>query len=206
MLAARYALSVAIFGAFAVFASPVPGYAKVIVTQETTYYNVRGKSGLDLSREMLRGGRRNISLRHAVAATAARYKVEGGRVTIVDGKCVVKDVSVRLELTYYYPKWSSRGRTTNAVRQAWKAFYAELVRHEETHGRIARQGAAQMKEELLKLTSDARFRCFNFRQRADQVFNRVSRQIKQRQLAFDRKEGRTTSKISRLQVALMEAE
>ena len=206
MRLAATALLVAVLAMLALAATPSGGQAKVVVTQATNYYPVQGRSGLDLSREMLRGGKQSISLRHAVAATAARYKVEGGRVAVQDGKCVVRDVTVRLELTYFYPNWSSRGQTSGSVRRAWRAFYTELVRHEETHGQIARQGAELMKSELLKLSSDARFRCFNFRQRANQVFNRVTRQIKQRQLAFDRKEGRPSSKISKLQVALMKAE
>lgn len=192
--------------AVAVFALPSVGLADVVVSQKTEYYQVRGKNGLELSREMLRGGRRNISLRHAIAATATRFQVQGGQVVVRDGRCVVEGVKIRLDIGYYYPKWAKSGPTSAALRRAWNTFYDELIRHEETHGRIARQGAQQMLDELRNVSSDARFRCFNFRQKANMVFNRVSRQIKQRQLAFDRKESRRTSRISQLQMALMKTE
>lgn len=186
--------------------SPGVAAAKVIVTEKTKYYNVKGNNGFELSRQMLKGGRQNISLRHAIAATATNYSLSNADVTLKNGKCVVSNVSVKLEITYLYPKWVSQGGTSSTVRRNWQRFYAELLKHEGTHGAIAKQGARQVEQKIMQVKATPFRGCSDFRRKALTAFKTTTNVIRRRQMAFDRKEGNPKSRISQLQVALIKSE
>lgn len=185
---------------------PASAHAKVLVSESTKFYNVKGTNGLELSRQMLRGGRQNISLRHAIAATATNYSIADADVTLKGGKCVVSNVNVRLQITYYYPKWVASGRTSAAVRRNWQRFYRELLKHEGTHGAIAKQGAKQIEQKILAIKAAPFMGCADFRRKAMAAFRTETNRIRLRQNAFDRKEGSRNSRISQLQLALMRSE
>lgn len=179
--------------------------AKIIVQEKVSYYAVKGRSGLDLGKAMVAGGAKVINLRHAIAATVSKFDFLEPKVAVENGRCIVKDVTVKLTLTYYFPKWHGKNGKSRQVRQAWDAFYQELVRHEKTHGRIARNFAGKIEAELKRLSGTVRFGCKDFGSWSNVRFNLLSRQLKAEQAAFDRREDLKTSRISRLQTTLLRA-
>lgn len=183
-----------------------PANADVVVKEETRFYPITGNNGRELSREMLRGGGQQINLRHAIAATATRFDVGEADIGVEGGRCVVKDVTVTLHITYLYPKWESRGRASKQLRAAWDRFYAELQRHERTHGRIAQEGAAELEKELKRTSGTVLFGCNDFGRFSMLRINALVHRLKQRQLAFDRRENLRTSRITQLQVALIQTD
>ncbi|MCU0789739.1 MAG: DUF922 domain-containing Zn-dependent protease [Nitratireductor sp.] len=186
--------------------APASAFAKVAVKEKVKYYPVRGKDGIEVSKAMLVGGARNINMRHAIAATTTRFSISDAEVVVRNGRCVVDDVKVTLDITYLYPKWSTMNQARPKMRKAWDAFYAELVKHERTHGEIARKAAVRMERELKKLSGTVALGCRDFGKFADQRFERISNELKKQQLAFDARENRDSSKITRLQVSLLKAE
>lgn len=182
-----------------------PAAAEVNVTESTRYYAISGRDGLEVSKAMLSGGARNISLRHAIAATSTRFQIGNADVGIVKGRCVVRDITVRLQIEYLYPQWATKDGASPAVRRAWDRFYVELVKHEKTHGRYAKEAAALLEREIKKVRGDAATGCSDFPAKADRRFDELTRQLKAKQLAFDARENRKSSKISKLQIALLRA-
>lgn len=180
-------------------------HGEVIVKERTEYYSISGKSGAELGRAMLKGGRGTINKRHAIAATAAKYDIGDADIVVANGRCVVRDVRVTLHLTYYYPRWRGRQHARASLRKAWDQFYAELQRHEKQHGKIARDGARELEAMLKQLSGTTAFRCSDFGIFADARLTFLARRIRQRQLAFDRRENLAASRISRLQAALVDA-
>jgi predicted secreted Zn-dependent protease len=186
--------------------APSAAVAKVVVKEKVKYYPVKGRDGIEVSKAMLVGGARNINMRHAIAATTTRFSISDAEVVVRDGRCVVQDVKVTLDIAYLYPKWSTMKQASPKVRKAWDAFYAELVKHERTHGEIAKKAAARIERELKKLSGTVALGCRDFGKSADQRFERISNELKQQQLAFDARENKGSSRITKLQVALLKAE
>ncbi|MFZ1813902.1 MAG: DUF922 domain-containing protein [Rhizobiaceae bacterium] len=179
--------------------------AKVIVKQNTKYYSVKGLNGLEISKAMLVGGKKNINLRHAIAATATSFKFTNSKVKVDGRKCKLESIDINLSITYYYPKWQGRNQAGANVRRAWDVFYKELLRHEQTHGKIAIDFANQLEREMLKMSGNVVAGCRDFGSTAIFKLKSLSNQLKQKQAAFDRLEERSTSKISRLQIALLKS-
>lgn len=182
-----------------------PALAKILVSEEVKYYTVNGLNGLDLGRSMLRGGARTIHLRDAIAATTTEFDFLNPKLAIENGRCVVKSVTIHLKITYQFPKWRTKGSAPATVRKHWDAFYAELVRHERRHGQIAKKFAGKVEREMLRLAGTAAFGCNDFGAFTSARFNALSNQLKQLQIAFDRRENRSTSRIFRLQLTLLKS-
>jgi predicted secreted Zn-dependent protease len=187
------------------FGAASDALAKVKVSEKTQYYPIEGRSGLDLGRAMLSGGKRTINLRHAIAATATEFRISDTDVKVENGRCVVRDLTVHLDIVYHYPKWAQKPRASRDVQRAWDAFYAELLVHERTHGRIARDYAQRLDRELRKVQGNVLVRCADFPQSAKRTFDGLLARLMREQAAFDQRENTKTSRISRLQTALFKA-
>ncbi len=198
------ALGVAL-GAVAALA-PTVASAKVVVKENVKYYPVKGRSGIEVSKAMLVGGARNINMRHAIAATTTRFSISDAKVGVKNGRCVVEDIHVTLKIEYLYPKWSSVNQAKPKVRKAWDSFYAELLKHERTHGAIAKKAAARMEKELKGLTGTVALGCRDFGRFADQRFEKISEDLRRQQIAFDARENKGSSKITKLQISLLKAD
>jgi len=81
-----------------------------------------------------------------------------------------------------------------------------LLVHEQTHGKYAKAAAARIEKELKSLSGPVALGCRDFGKFADKRFNKIADDLKKQQQAFDVKENRDSSKITKLQVALLKAE
>lgn len=179
--------------------------AKVVVNESTKYYTIKGRSGLELSKAMLVGGARNINMRHAIAATSTRFDIGKAEVGVKNGRCVVKDVAVKLDIVYLYPSWPGKKSASKEAQRAWDSFFAELLKHERNHGAIAKAGSKRLEKELKAISASVASGCRDFGKNSMPRFERLSRDLKNQQLAFDARENQKTSKISRLQINLLKA-
>lgn len=195
-----------VFGVALVLGAVPSADAKVVVQEKVTYYPISGRTGIDLGKAMVQGGARAINMRHAIAATATRFDFLNPKLAVENGRCVVKDVTVKLTITYHYPKWGNPGGASGRLRQAWKSFYAELLRHERTHGRIARKYAGRVENELKRMSGTVAFGCRDFGGWSQARMKAISAQLKNEQAAFDTREDRRNSKITRLQVVLLKSQ
>ncbi len=191
--------------AVATVSAPMTANAKVVVSEATKYYSIKGKNGLEVSKAMLSGGARNINMRHAIAATATRFDVGKADVVVKNGRCVVNDVVVKLDITFYYPTWPGKKGASAQTQKAWNAFHAELEKHERTHASIAKDGAKQLEKELKRISGTVASGCRDFGRFSAPRLNAVAANLKNRQLAFDAKENQKNSKITKLQIALLKS-
>lgn len=183
-----------------------PAHAEIVVKERTKYYQISGRTGIELGRAMLAGASGPINKRHAIAATEASYGIGDAEIVARNGRCVVEEVTVTLELTYHLPKWRGANRASARLRRNWTGFFSELTRHEYQHGQIAREGARELEKTLMSMSGTIAFNCNDFGAFSTIRLNLLANRIKQRQLAFDRRENLRTSRISRLQATLLRAE
>lgn len=179
--------------------------AKVKVKTSKSYYTISGNNGKSLNYSMLKGGRKNIRLSDAIAATETKIDIGDPKIAIENGKCIVKKIDVVLHIRYTYPNWKNKKGASKTVRNSWEKFRRELVRHEENHGKIAKLGAKALEKELLKMNGNVAIKCANFGSLAAFKLRNLTRKTARAQRAFDRKEQSRFSKITKLQKDLFRA-
>jgi predicted secreted Zn-dependent protease len=178
--------------------------AKIIVKESTKYYPINGKNGVELGRSMIKGAAGLTNKRDAIAATAAEYHIGETDIAVRNGRCVVLDVDLVLDLTYHLPRWKNEKSAKPRLRAIWRDFNTELVRHEKTHGEIAKQGAKELEGALKKLSGTVAFNCKDFGAFAKARLGLLANRLQMRHDIFDRRENYANSTISRLQISLIQ--
>ncbi|MEL6752303.1 MAG: DUF922 domain-containing protein [Pseudomonadota bacterium] len=186
------------------FTSPV--WAKVNVTERTKTYTISGKNGQELSRSIVKKGLKAVNTRHAIATTQTRLRIRNVKTAIRRNRCVVTDVDVDLSLTYTYPRWVDRNKASPRIRKAWDKFYAQVVRHEEQHGRIAKDFARDVSKLVKRASGRVSRDCKDFGLTQRRKLERAASRSARRHARFDRREGRAFSRVRRLQRSLLRAQ
>lgn len=177
--------------------------ASVTVKTKTVNYAISGKTGDALLDQMDRHGPKHGFLTRAIAQTS--YSISWS----VDwreqaGSCRIADAAAELSITYSYPRVTSA--MTPALKRRWTRFMAGVHKHEETHGRIARQmvNAAERSITGLALKNDPG--CRKTQAEVKERIAKIYAKYEERQAEFDRKEHSEGGNVERLVTRLGEAQ
>lgn len=182
-------------GCFAAFAGTAAAEAATRVSVQTEHYQVAGRTGRAILDAMDRAGPKHGFLTRAIAQT--RYTMhsaadwEHSR-----GVCRPHNVRVELAITYVYPRPAQR--FDGAMSKRWKRFMAGVVKHEETHGRIAREMARAAEKTIQGLAIRDRVGCSTVQRVMRQKVNAVVARYEARQEHFDEVEHSSGGNIDRL--------
>ena len=80
---------------------------------------------------------------------------------------------------------------------------AQVKRHEATHGRISREFARKLDAKLKNLSGKVSNGCRDFGKWSSRSIKLAQREFARRHVALDRRDGRASSRIRRLQKALV---
>lgn len=189
----------ALVGATALLAAS-QAFADVRVSVKNEYYAIAGKSGMALLEQMDRMGPKHGFLARAIAQT--RYSVTWEVEWAQDGStCRVRDARANLQITFTYPKVGNA--MSPGLKKRWARFYAGVRKHEEIHGKIAREMVANAEKTVRGLST-----------RNDRTCSKSKREVKRRvddfydryeakQVAFDEAEHRDGGNVERLVSRLM---
>ena len=159
--------------------------ASVEVKVKTTSYRISGNNGSALLRAMNRVGPRLGFTTRFMAQTAYRegWKIDWQKRA---GACRIANASVVLTITYTYPEVSSP--MSAGLRQRWNRFMAGVRKHEETHGRIAREMVAAAERNLNGLSYQRDLGCQKTRAESKRRIASIYAAYEARQTRFDRVE------------------
>ncbi|WP_187970235.1 DUF922 domain-containing protein [Aquibium microcysteis] len=164
-----------------------PAQAKTRITEKTEYYEISGRTGMELLLDMNRRGPRQGFLTKAIAQT--RYETRpDGKFVHEKGVCRIKGGGVTMKITYVYPK--PRGTLDKDLGRRWKLFQADNVRHEQTHGRIARELASEVDAYVRGFAVKDGPSCWKALSRFERELQAYYTRNKKKQAAFDLKEHR----------------
>ena len=162
-------------------------HAKARITEKTEYYDISGKTGVDLFLDMNRRGPRHGFLTKAIAQT--RYETRpDGKFVHDKGVCRIAGGGVTMKITYIYPK--PRGTLDRDLDRRWKLFQADNVRHEQTHGRIAKELAAEIDRYVRGFAVKDGSSCWKALSQFERDIKSFYARNKKKQAAFDLKEHR----------------
>ena len=172
--------------------------ARITIRESTKYYNIRAKNAQEVFRQISRNGLKRSGIKHAVATTLIKMKIDNVKIQRRGRRCVVKDVRVKLTLVYSYPRWRNIKKSSKSARKKWNRYYKQVVRHEKNHGALAKKMARNMERSARKLTSRSSRNCSGLTRKLKRSFSKINRQHDRQQKAFDKREHRRTSHIMKL--------
>lgn len=169
------------------------------VETSTVTYKIKGGSGSALIEAMDRKGPRHGFMTRAIAQTG--YTISWN----LDwrekaGGCRVVDADATLKITYNYPEVT--GEMSPDLRRRWATFMRGVHKHEETHGRIARQMVKAAESALTGLSRRDDRGCRKVKADVKDVIARVYEQYEADQMEFDEVEHSEGGNVERLLRAL----
>ncbi|TIW95863.1 MAG: DUF922 domain-containing protein, partial [Mesorhizobium sp.] len=166
---------------------------RVLVMART--YDITGTTGLALMQAMDHKGPKHGFMTHAIALTGytVNWDLDAGQ---DNGVCRMRRANGTLNLFYTFPRVAST--TTPALRRRWTRFFAGVRRHEETHGRIARQMMRATERSIsgLRIADDRS--CDKTRREAQRRIKATYAAYEAKQLAFDAREHRDGGRVEHL--------
>ena len=179
--------------ALAIAGMAAPGHAAPRVSEKTTYYAITGKTGMELLWDMSRRGPKHGFLSKATALTTVNTTFKGDFI-YQNGTCRTRNAAFVVSIVYTYPK--PKTQLTGDLGRRWRSFYAELQRHEQVHGRLARQMAADVDRKLQVSARDT-IGCKKTIARVKREIDAIRRQHDKVQKAFDVKEHRDNGPVEK---------
>lgn len=177
--------------------------ARVIVKEQTKFYNVYAKDGPQLHRKLGRRGPWRMRRRHAIAATTRSYDIKNIKFAVRGKRCVVTNVDVHMSLIYYYPKWINKSSGSRKLQNLWGKFSKELIRHERTHGKFFKESMRLVERELLRTKGKISNNCSTMVDSVGKRLKRINSKGEAKHTAFDKREKRPSSKIRKLENAFV---
>ena len=189
----RVALVLAIGGCLSLLAGAAS--AEVRVTEKTGSYAISGRSGAALLDAMDRRGPKHGFLTRAIAQTryAMSWRIEWGESS---RSCRVRRLDGTLAITYTYPRVT--GRLPGGLHRKWSRFLAGVQKHEQVHGRLARQMARAAEKSVGRIEVANDPGCRKARLEAKRQMSAVYADYEARQLGFDSKEHRSGGPVEHL--------
>jgi predicted secreted Zn-dependent protease len=169
--------------------------AGVSVKTKTVTYSINGKNGAALIEAMDRRGPKHGLLTRAIAQTA--YTVSWD----VDwrersGRCRVAKANALIKITYTYPEVS--GFMSRDLDRRWARFMSGVRKHEEMHGKIAKQMVGAAERALTALSRKSDRGCRKLQADMKRVIAEVYADYEARQIKFDEAEHSGGGNVERL--------
>ena len=183
-----------------------PAQARVILKEQTTFYNVKGRTGREIFESMIENGPKlDGKLGHALATTEYEYDVDNVDVVIKKGRCIPSSLDVTVRVKYTYPKWIPNGSSKPTTKKAWRHFSESVRWHEKQHVKIALEYARDyekaLKKTKLRVSQNCNKASFSSVWRATVAALKHNRRQKQ----FDRRDLRPGGRGYEAQLNLMRA-
>lgn len=170
--------------------APLEVPADVQVNSDQTYYSFEAGNLQEVQQALYtQGPEVEGAGQHSIALTNYEMWVTWEMTQSVTG-CRMDNVIVHLDIMYTYPEWVPVGSPPNELVGEWNRFMDHVTAHEEHHGTIARQCAADLA--MLLDSFDPGAVCTEAQTDLDKLVNDLYESCEIKQQAYDAAEGRTT--------------
>lgn len=170
------------------------------VSEATQYYDVRGKTGGELIRAIMRKGPRHGFLARAIAVTRFEPKPYGN-LSYKGGVCRTTGAGFGLQITYVYPRPSEKLPSQVAAR--WRPFIAGVTKHEKTHARIGIQMASEIDRKIRGFAMKDKPDCRKSLAAMAKDVSVIAKKYTKKQTDFDAHEHKPNGNVERLVTALV---
>ena len=178
-----------------VLAAGLPAQATTKTTVKIVNYPIAGTTGQALVDAMDRNGPKQGMLARAIAQT--QYVIQWELLWRQTGKaCRLRSATAHLSIDYRYPTLSRK--VSPALSRRWSTFMTGVRRHEQTHGRLARQMATEADRAVTGVAFSNDPTCAKSVREVERIVGGVYAEYEVRQQRFDRTEHRDGGNVDRL--------
>lgn len=162
---------------FLLFASS--SWADVISTTKTEYYMIDGTTQNEIINNLTEQSpiKQNGTTFQGHTHSDVKYDLLWSQ---RGGQCTITKITVRLTITYKYPKLSKRPDTKTL--KWWKKHLKKLEQHELIHGQIALDGAKKLDKEFKRVK---KHECSTIKARMKALGTANLQEMKNNQIAYD---------------------
>ena len=174
--------------------------ARADVSVKTKYYDIKGKTGLELFYDMNRKGPRHGFLTKAIAQTQFKTDIKGD-LAHSNGVCRTRGAKMVMQITYVYPR--PVDRLDPALARRWKKFQASNIVHEEMHGRLAKKMVADVNRTMRGFKMEDGQSCRKANAKLMKDLARIIVAYNKSQVDFDKREHRDGGPVEKSVLALV---
>jgi predicted secreted Zn-dependent protease len=185
---------------FAVVLLASAGAARADVSVKTKYYDIKGKTGLELFYDMNRKGPRHGFLTKAIAQTQFKTDIKGDLVHS-NGVCRTRGAEMMMQITYVYPR--PVDKLDSSLARRWKKFQASNIVHEEMHGRLAKKMVADVNRAMRGFKLADGQSCRKANAKLMKELDRIIVAYNKSQVDFDKREHRDGGPVEKSVLALV---
>mgnify|MGYP001462645340 CR=1 FL=1 len=185
---------------FAVVLLASAGAARADVSVKTKYYDIKGKTGLELFYDMNRKGPRHGFLTKAIAQTQFKTDIKGDLVHS-NGVCRTRGAEMMMQITYVYPR--PVDKLDSSLARRWKRFQASNIVHEEMHGRLAKKMVADVNRAMRGFKLADGQSCRKANAKLMKELDRIIVAYNKSQVDFDKREHRDGGPVEKSVLALV---
>ncbi len=170
--------------------------APVKVKEKIKYYNIQGKTAAEFAVAMSKRGPYSRQHRKRAWATASRdltYQLVRKRGS---KGCSIRDVKVELDIVYTLPKLRNARAVSKRQRSKWRRMFNLLSKHEKVHGKLYKQFARNVRNQLLRMPRASS--CRKLDRQAGKIVNALSEKDSLANDRFDLKDRRNYSLMERI--------
>ena len=176
------------------------GAARADVSVKTKYYDIKGKTGLELFYDMNRKGPRHGFLTKAIAQTQFKTDIKGDLVHS-NGVCRTRGAEMVMQITYVYPR--PVDKLDSSLARRWKKFQASNIVHEEMHGRLAKKMVADVNRAMRGFKLADGQSCRKANAKLMKELDRIIVAYNKSQVDFDKREHRDGGPVEKSVLALV---
>ena len=185
---------------FAVVLLAFTAAARADVSVKTKYYDIKGKTGLELFYDMNRKGPRHGFLTKAIAQTQFKTDIKGDLVHS-NGVCRTRGAEMVMQITYVYPR--PVDKLDSSLARRWKKFQASNIVHEEMHGRLAKKMVADVNRAMRGFKLADGQSCRKANAKLMKELDRIIVAYNKSQVDFDKREHRDGGPVEKSVLALV---
>lgn len=168
-------------------AASSPASAEPTFSTKYNYFEIGGTNIRDLWFDInAKGPKSKMGIGHA-GYTSFDFDNSVGIVP-KGGKCQITSINFHLTSIVQLPKWTDERNSDEEMKLYWKAFSADVKRHEDQHVEIARQSILKLEQKLLELQPNKS--CKVLKKQIRNIINKSAQARNRDQNAFERKEVR----------------
>lgn len=168
------------------------------VHRQNMFYEIGGRTFMDIRREINRRSPTRINNRLAIAWCS--WQVNWNIHTRVkENRCVVDFIDTRVAVSITMPRWVNYASAGVGMKEAWDLYYASILTHEETHASHGVTAARDIQRRLEDLGGS--FSCKSIQEEGGLLASRIIKEYREKDVELDRVSGDDFDTITDVEIA-----
>jgi predicted secreted Zn-dependent protease len=168
------------------------------VHRQNMFYNIGGRTFMDIRREINRRSPTRINNKLAIAWCS--WQVNWNIHTREkENRCEIAFIDTRVAVSITMPRWVNYAAAGVGMKEAWDLYYSTVLAHEETHANHGVTAARDIQRRLTEL--GGRSSCKSIQEEGGLMAGRIIKEYREKDAELDRVSGDDFDTITDVEIA-----